>query len=408
MNPKNKKEPFRLCDKYLKPLWKGLLFFCMGFLLSHSQAVYGQTDRLQVAAGVGHILDIFPNFPETHTSFTAQFDWLASNRGIADEGHYLKPEYGLSLNYGYLDNDEILGRFVGLQGNFQTYHPLGKRSEWTIGFAFGGGYFTESYDYLDNPENIMTGSALSFLATGNMGVRHRLTDALSAIANIKYHHTSNAHLVLPNVGMNMLLLELGVSYDLRNRAMPDVDSTRFHSGSTEKKLRPYTRLFYGINELGETTRPTNGPRYHKAGVAVGLRYLTQAKHGWSVELSGYYDDANFTYLILEEAPNTTRMRGSVFMLMAGHEFLFARFGFVTQLGINLYNPGLQQITDDLPDASLTERLGNRIPGRFCLHFYPLGRTRNAITPMLNIGVKTHLGGADFLETGITLLFGKIH
>ncbi len=413
MNLKNKREPYLSSVKRTKDYsihhFTILRLFLSIVLVAPALSSQAQTDRIQVVKGVGHILDIYPNFPETQTSFTAQIDWLASNRGYADEKAYLKPEYGLSLNYGILDNDAILGRFIGLQGNFQTYHAINEKTEWTIGFAFGGAYFTESYDYLNNPENVMTGSNLSFLATGNMGLRHAVSNNLDAVINAKFHHTSNAHLVLPNVGMNMLLLEAGISYTLRD--MPTKkDSIEVAPTLPAKRFRSYARIFYGVNELGETTRPTNGPRYFKTGVAGGVNYFWKPGHTVSAELVGYYDDANFTYLLLEEESDAdaTRLNASVLMLLVGHEFAFARFGFVTQLGINLFNPGRQEITNALQNPSLTDQLSNRIPGRFCLHYYPLGRTKGRVTPMLNIGVKTHMGGADFLETGITLLFGKIH
>jgi hypothetical protein len=310
------------------------------------------------------------------------------------------------MSYYDLGNDRILGKCIGLQGNFQTYHQLGKRVEWNIGFAFGGAYFTESYDYLTNPENIMSGSAWSFMATGNMGVRIPLNESLKFVSNIKYHHTSNAHLVLPNVGMNMLMLDAGLSYTIQESTKNDSITYKQYAPT----FQPYIRGFYGLNELGETTRPTNGPRYYKVGTAIGVNYHWKPAHNLSAELVMYYDDANYTYLLLTEDSEyeATRSNASVAMLLVGHEFLFGRFGFITQLGINLHNPGLDQITNDLSEPSTADKIGRWIPGRFCMTFYPLGRNVPYVIPMLHAGVKTHLGGADFLEVGLALELGKIN
>jgi len=389
--------------------WRVALYFCCNLfaVLMLSSTLQAQTDRIAASLGAGHILAIFPDFPESSGAYSLQLDWLTANNGFADEYLYKKPEYGLSLNYFNLGNNEILGQAIGLQGNFQTYHPLGKRAEWNIGFAFGGSYFTESYDYINNPENIMSGSSWAFMATGNLGVRFPVNEKWHVFSNLKYHHTSNAHLVLPNVGMNMLLVEGGVSYTLRDTPHQD---TTYRMANETTRWRPYLRGFYGLNELGETTRPTNGPRYAKVGAAIGINYIWRPTQHLSAELVTYYDDANYTYLLLQEDSEyeATRSNGSAVMLLVGHEFLFGRFGFITQLGVNLYNPGLDQITNDLSEPSTADLIGRWVPGRFCLTFYPLGREVNYVIPMLHAGVKTHLGGADFLEMGIALQLGNIH
>jgi hypothetical protein len=51
-----------------------------------------QTHRISGSVGVGHILSIFPDFPETNGAIGLQLDWLTSHHGFNDEYAYRKPE----------------------------------------------------------------------------------------------------------------------------------------------------------------------------------------------------------------------------------------------------------------------------------------------------------------------------
>ena len=128
------------------------------------------------------------------------------------ERAYRYPLIGLTFFYSGIGDNPSLGEVFALMPfiNF----PLFKHQNLTIGFrlALGVGYVTKPFNRLTNYKNLAIGSHLNAAANLMFEARYRLSYFLSVTAGIGLQHFSNGSLKLPNYGLNMPLLNIGVAY----------------------------------------------------------------------------------------------------------------------------------------------------------------------------------------------------
>jgi hypothetical protein len=100
------------------------------------------------------------------------------------------------------------------------------------------------------------------------------------------------------------------------------------------------------------------------------------------------------------------LESSAVMLMVGHEFIYGRFGWIVNAGVNLYNPTLDRIINEVEQRSFSSVSKRYVPGRFAVRYYFNLPENSMAGTFIQLGVKSNLGQADFMEIGVGCLISK--
>ncbi len=137
--------------------------------------------------------------------------------GSKDWHHlYNFPSYGVGLYGADFFNDEELGKPTSLYGFFVW--PLSRHDRWQFNFdlAFGVTDNWESYDPVDNPNNIAIGAGRSVHIEGGLNVEYRLARRWALIGGFSATHFSNGGTQRPNHGLNVTGPVVFVKHELKD------------------------------------------------------------------------------------------------------------------------------------------------------------------------------------------------
>ncbi|MBT5133755.1 MAG: hypothetical protein HOM40_11455 [Flavobacteriales bacterium] len=382
------------------------IYFLTSFALM-AQPRFG-VNEVRLGGYGGNMLNIYPNMPSHDLQKGAYLDLSFHLRHTDYYAAYNEPTAGYSLSFHDLGNAEVLGHAVGLQRTFQLEQRFGSESPRFVlkeNFGLGGIYTTKPYDRSSNPGNNVFGSSLSALVSAGMGLYVNLNNH-SIGARFDYLHSSNGHTVLPNVGMNTPTWSLNYAYSFARRYVAE----RRKFPETEKLIKTWNVLAYGgfgLNQAGGTVRPTNTPTYQKHIIALGATYRYSLINRLSFTVEGYNNETYRLWNnVMQWDPKNPYLGSSALMLMAGHEFIYGRFGMLIQMGLNIYNPTLYRLIGEVEQPTTSNQLKSIIPGRFAVRYYVVSPDFNTSGLFVQAAIKSNMGQADFLEFGIGTLIGR--
>jgi hypothetical protein len=284
---------------------------------------------------------------------------------------------------------------------------LGNRWSITEGMDLGAAYYTLPYHYIENPGNIAVGGHFSFLVRFSVIFRYRISTFWQAYAGLAFQHASNSHTSLPNVGINIPMIQLGAVYYLKkddsfynvSRAKADIYRTQYN-----RKIKFNMRLALGINRFGSEVGPSNGPYYQIYLVSVYLDKRVSAINNIQFGFDAYYNSGYRAYLESQQPPELEANfdNSSVISVWVGNEFLIGRLGLIFQVGYNLYNPFLKYYVRQDESVSNTKAY---IPTRIGAQYYLKDNFKNSrINAFIGVYAKANMGQADFLEFSLGVRF----
>ncbi|MEX1002641.1 MAG: acyloxyacyl hydrolase [Crocinitomicaceae bacterium] len=289
---------------------------------------------------------------------------------------YKKPFRGVSLQYQNFGNSKVLGN--GLTIFAHTAFPLYSNDRFgTIYFRGGTGisYITKIYNTETNLKNNAIGTHLN----GFVSLQFRWKKYFNHWhigTFIDFLHYSNASMKVPNLGLNLPVLGIDVGYDL-HPVDHQVDTKKIsRDAAYEDRMADELRIFV-IGGAKQNIPRFNPVRTHPVLAMQGLYSMKTGKR-WKVDFGVdlMYNGANRHYL-----DTSAYTVGETFQLgvFVGASIHFYRAEFLTGIGVYAWSP-LK------PFGWVYNRLG------FRYHFTP------HISGM--VGIKAHLGIADYLEFGI--------
>lgn len=181
----------------------------------------------------------FPSFEFTIQQITyGKHQW---------ERDYSYPMVGATAYFSTLGNSPYLGKAYALMPfiNF----PLYRQGRFTAGFrlALGLGYLTKHFDRISNYKNLAIGSSFNAAVNLMLDARWQINYYLGISAGISLQHFSNGSLKLPNYGLNIPELSLGVS--LRPfKANSNIDD-RFYAPTEPYEAEVYKNMEFNIGGL---------------------------------------------------------------------------------------------------------------------------------------------------------------
>lgn len=351
-----------------------------------------------------------------------EFDYeIITNKHTKDwHGFFNYPKVGIGATVLNLGNDVMLGNLIGLYPylNFSLINlPFVKLN---LKAGAGASYLTKTFNnaqYVDengyiilNLSNAAIGSKVNVYFAGGANLEIPLFSGLSLTAGANWNHASNGSFFQPNSGINMINYSAGISlmpnykkyYKPIKRSFPDLP----------RKFGMDIILSGGLRELyfrDDKMFPTGS-------VVISLHRQLTNQFRLGLALDGFYDGAyasvnsatdatknistyKFTYLTDDLLIN--RFRAGVSLQP---EFVFGRLTAGFHFGLYLFNPikNLEPY-EDAKAGTLDKPL---------IYAYNIEKehgwlyTRASLKYLinkhlfLNLGLKTHLQKAEFIEWGI--------
>lgn len=382
------------------------IFIFFFFIVSPAQNDSSAAQKNAFSPGIhamgGVIAKNYPGVPDDFLAGFVSIDWSFQTKG-SDAWHkyYRYPKIGIQTAFGYF-NSPALGITVGAV----PFMQLRNKKNMFIKLGFGLCYFNKPYDLIHNPGNLYIGRPLTNMTHFSAGRSSRINGRLLMNYGLTFIHSSDGHSALPNVGMNCFLLNLGFEYQnpvSRAMKMPE---------DQDQKLRwIYTfKSGIGFHEFGATTKAVGGPSYPSYHFSAYASRPFKKIHLVDVGITWAYYTSFHDYIVSQEVyKDKITLRSCTGIVYAGHEFVFGKFGFTTQLGFYIYNPffikqkkleGSWKLTGDKLEAFNTNKIG--------LVYYPLKKrnTLNKLNHQLVIGayIKANLAQADLFEYSLGYRF----
>jgi hypothetical protein len=299
------------------------------------------------------------------------------------ERDYNYPLIGITFLYSGLGSNPSLGQSFALMPfiNF----PLYKHKDFTFGFrlALGVGYLTKPFDRINNYKNLAIGSHFNAAVNLMFEVRYRINYFLSLTGGISLQHFSNGSLKLPNYGLNVPLLNAGIS--LRPfKANQNIDD-RFYAPTDPYEAIIYKTLEFNIGGLlgYKNMQAVFGQNYTVFHIYENtfFRIAKKSKVGFGVDFS--YDPSQIK--ILEMNGDTVDNKLKIIRpgINGAYQLVMSRVGLIFNLGC--YLGGMEK-----SNGPLYEKFSFQY--NFSKDFYA--------TVML----KVHWGRADYIGWGLGYKF----
>lgn len=250
------------------------------------------------------------------------------------ESRYNFPDVGLT--FIYMDyNNATLGKSLALIPYYDFYIRKRKEAKGQLKYkvGLGLGYNTSKYDRETNNKNNVVSTDLSFGILAQVSYSYKINDNFDINSYLVLTHFSNGSIKKPNSGINVISLNLGLSYTL-------VLKEREYKFNNENKIASQNigysiSLAGGVHEastIGAGAYPffvlsgfADKQLNHKSRIGVGLEWFysdalrRDVKYDW--ELEGM------------SRPDFNRIG-----LAISHELIITKFTVISQLGYYIYDP----------------------------------------------------------------------
>lgn len=292
------------------------------------------------------------------------------------EQRYGYPTLSSSLSYYDLKNDDVLGKIVAINVGlgFHLNDITQSKNDIQLYMGYGLAYFNNPYDSETNNKNTVISSHLPWNVNLRMGYNRQITRRLNAGVTIQVSHFSNGSRTVPNYGLNIVSANFGASYLLQ------ADKPKYQNElRLVKKYNP--KSYFNIDfRMGATARkPVGAGASPYFAMSVFWNKRLSNKSIIDAGIEGFMNKG-----IEEEIKNNpTLIEGNpdykAIGLMVGHELIFEKLAFVTQVGLYIYKP-FNPTENIYTKIGLKYYITNNIFGSFIL--------------------KTHYGVAEVMEYGI--------
>ncbi|MFO7869185.1 MAG: acyloxyacyl hydrolase [Bacteroidales bacterium] len=316
--------------------------------------------------------------------------------------NYKDPYVGISFLAGYLGKKDVFGSVIGVYPQW-NYHFLDNNAiSWDINLGTGFAFFSTPYDKITNPENELIGSYVSNITDVSTNLVFRFNKKFHIKTGVGLIHVSNGHTKIPNVGLDDFTVRLGMMYKPGKLVGLEMPKPKVFSQDT--LWRKNLSIHIGRHKLAYSRYPVDGPSYTIYGfsgyisrqlslineIQFGLKYLYYRSYHTLIDIDEMYDYFKF-------------FRSSVISLQVGHEFLLNHVGFVTDVGIKIYDPIYRDFFLK-HDNTTSGWFKQYLTGKMGFEIYPYKNAFSGKKLSIGMFLKTNLFQADFVEYNMTYTF----
>lgn len=348
-----------------------LILFVLFVCHHHFNAQGGFEYRQKLGFLIAH-RPLMAHLPQT-PAVAAEFSYIyQTSQHKKWHQAYRQPLVGGTLFFGTVGNNQILGKFTGAYGFVEL--PIIKYKRYRLDFRFstGLGYTNRPFDPVLNPENVAIGSRVNALMCFALKQSYRIKN-YGLTFGIDMTHFSNASYQMPNLGINVPYLSVGVQ-----RFFDEVQQKDRVKELQRPQLSYGASLIYTQKEM----RPVGVGRYPVYAGNIFARKYFGPKAGLEMSLDVIYKMGLLHHPSYPQASGLDPLQVGLYL---GYIQPFDRLQYIYGLGYYL--------RDVLkPDEPFYIRLG----------------VRYSLTTQLEglFILKTHYAKADYMELGLTYHFNK--
>lgn len=305
--------------------------------------------------------------------------WKTNNQTKCWHEPYNNPQSGASFTVIPLGDDR-LGTAYGLYPFVML--PLrenAKKLNVNIQLGWGIGWITNKFDPIENHKNNVIGSHLNTCILIRTALKYDCSDKLKFEAGIGMTHFSNGAMTLPNLGLNIPLLEAGFHYRIGQVIEQCNQPVRERAMRTDSLVndRHWHLTLVGSLGLNDIAAP-GGNRFGIANIQATYMRNTARKHRFGGGLDVMYSQGVRHIMVYNDDPTSTLQAVQVGVKF-GYELVFGRLYMPFELGVY----AISKYKDAGP-------VYNRFGVRYLIndHF------------VTSISLKTHLARAEHWEFGI--------
>jgi hypothetical protein len=280
------------------------------------------------------------------------------------------PNIGYSLNYVVMDPVKPLGNMVSLVIYMAKTICRFKTSRLELRIGLGPGYAEKRFDLHYNYKNNMISSRFSFCLSGRINYVLPIGNNFNVNMGVGIIHFSNGSIKLPNQGINIPGIHLGIGFQKAPVFPVRSDTLPFFRKET------CVNIMYAVGFKEEY--PIQGPKILNTSLSVYLNRKVNRKSGIVLGMDLFYDPSIQRFLNDYRISLVKKHKAGI---TAGHELFFGRLSLLTQLGIYIYDP---------------YHLKSAVYQRYGLKYY----CHKSF--FLQLTMKSHFGSVDFVEWGTGL------
>lgn len=294
---------------------------------------------------------------------------------------YKNPEKGLGIYFADLGNPEQLGYAMGIFPFVNFPLNPGRKFKLYIRTSDGIGIITKPYDRTNNHKNNINGSRI------NGFVNLRLNSVFYPGKNIRMEtgigltHLSNGAWTLPNLGINIASVNLGISFMRR-----EFESKKSNETANPKSLIPNPNYFFTVIAAAGVNQVSYGSQKRYASYvlyASGWKTVSE-KSRFCVGADAFYNSANLAVAARDTIFDTSdKLNNLQAGVRLGYELVIGKIALPLETGAYLF-------TKTTSNGPLYHRIGVR---------YYLNRHL-----IINYSLKTHWVSAETYEFGLGYRF----
>lgn len=309
-------------------------------------------------------------------TFLGEFDILSRTIGTRPWQQFANyPKIGLAILYGQSGASTYIGHVAALLPfvNFQLYETGGITANLRMGV--GPGWVQKVFNPETNYQNLVIGSHLNACLNLMLSTEMRLLPHTFLDLGFSFTHLSNGSFTLPNLGLNIPALTVGLRYDL----FPEQKRLHQYVPPPKKKINYYLYSFVA----GKQSLPLESAVYLvNVFNAEALKDFSRTgRFGGGINMT--LDRANSIQVPYSPTfafdRSMSHWQASVYV---AYEYVIGNLSLPIQVGYYLYN--------NYPVNSIYQNIG--IKYRFAPHW------------IAGFALKAHLGDGDFIQWGLGYKF----
>jgi len=287
---------------------------------------------------------------------------------------YHCPETGVAFFSAYLNNPAQLGNEYGMYPYINFHLNRGFKERLYFRFGIGLAYMPVTFNRLDNHKNDVIGTHIDAIFNFRFNYHIYLSDKMRLETGFGLTHCSNGAFKTPNLGINLITANTGLSYYLGS---PKYCPVRSYIDTTKtKKIESDIFATAGLSEI----EPPDGRQYPNFTLSyIAFRKLScKSKLGLGLDI--FYNEANIARMDNDTASLfKNNINNTQIGLKAAYEITINKLSLPLELGGYVY-------TKYTGNGVIYNRIGIR---------YYAGKHVIA-----NLTLLTHYIKADFIEWGI--------
>lgn len=361
------------CLRFLLLIW-----FSFIFISAAAQTKF--TDDLNISLNYhyGFVLPEYSNFLYLVNApiQLASFNISKKTNGKNDFEHlYNYPEFGLSVFYSTLGNDQVHGREIALFPFFNLNIISRKRFDFYNETGIGLSYVTRKFDMEDNFLNVAVGSRVNIHFQLKLGVNYKFpAEKIQLHTGVSYDHLSNSNTRQPNLGLNYASAFAGLKYMAGN------PSPRKVRELTPHESRYHYEFIYSAG--GKHPRALGSKIYFTSSGTFEFKWEPFRVFHLGVGADVFYDPSTEAEMLTLEMKNHKKLYDFRSGIHFSQEFVYSRLSLILQEGFYLL---------------LKDNVGKHV-------MYNRGIIRYRVSDhfFIHLAMKSHLHILDYPEFGLGL------